>query len=290
MKHWPLSIRRLIHWALAALLLSLLLLLLASTPVIAVLGLKLLNQLQYQVNPVAAQVHTAGALVETDLDTVLPLAQEERDPMSSTRMHVNGMIDALTLPRQVPSQLHYVALPNASASIGAQTWYMAQAIVVLGGGLGRDANKQIIPNIYTQLRLQQAALQYQATHLPLLLSGVEAPWMQRWLLHKNIPTTWLEKRSLNTCENARFTALLLQKQGGAAAIELVTDAYHMPRSRRLFALNGIETVPVIAPLPVEPMVWWPDRRNLTHTRRAIHELIAVARDVWVGETNCREVP
>ena len=27
---------------------------------------------------------------------------------------------------------------------------------------------------------------------------------------------------------------------------LVTDEYHMPRTRRLFALNGIETIPVVA--------------------------------------------
>jgi uncharacterized SAM-binding protein YcdF (DUF218 family) len=32
---------------------------------------------------------------------------------------------------------------------------------------------------------------------------------------------------------------------------LITDEYHMPRTRRLFALNGIETVPVIAPMPTQ---------------------------------------
>ncbi len=30
---------------------------------------------------------------------------------------------------------------------------------------------------------------------------------------------------------------------------LITDRYHMPRTRRLFALNGIETIPVEAPMP-----------------------------------------
>ena len=110
------------------------------------------------------------------------------------------------------------------------------------------------------------------------------------LLAQGIEAFWLEPRSMNTCENARFSALLLLKQGGAARVELVTDAYHMPRARRLFAANGIDTVPVVAPLPGDPTVWWPDRRNLVHTRRALHELAANVRDVWVGEINCREVP
>ncbi len=41
----------------------------------------------------------------------------------------------------------------------------------------------------------------------------------------------------------------LQKKGGAPTVILITDQYHMPRTRRLFALNGIETVPVVAPMP-----------------------------------------
>ena len=64
----------------------------------------------------------------------------------------------------------------------------------------------------------------------------------------------------------------------------------MPRARRLFAINGIDTVPVDAPLPIAPTEWQPSKTNLMHSRRATYEAIATMRDIWFGETNCREVP
>lgn len=70
--------------------------------------------------------------------------------------------------------------------------------------------------------------------------------MQAWLKARGVDAKLLEKRSMNTCENTRFSSLLLQKKGGAPTVMLVTDEYHMPRTRRLFALNGIETIPVTA--------------------------------------------
>lgn len=66
---------------------------------------------------------------------------------------------------------------------------------------------------------------------------------------------------MNTCENTRFSSLLLQKKGGAPTVMLVTDEYHMPRTRRLFALNGIETIPVTAPMPTPLTRWQPSIQN-----------------------------
>lgn len=278
-------------------------LLLVTTPLLSSMVLWGLNHVEFEVDPVAAKVHTSGALIpEPQFEPGSPewLAQyaepaslqQVQDLLSEEDLgRVMDRLPAQTIEALLPKQtLAYVPLPNISATIDGKTWWMAQAIVVLGGGLGRDHERRIIPNIYTELRLSQAVLQHQTTGLPLLLSGVEAPWMQQWLLDQGVEAIWLEKRSMNTCENARFTSLLLQKHGGAAQVELVTDAYHMPRSRRLFAINGIATVPVIAPLPGDPAPWWPDPRNVVHTRRAMHEMIALTRDIWFGETNCREVP
>lgn len=166
----------------------------------------------------------------------------------------------------------------------------AQAIVVLGGGLTRDQHGVIIPNSFTQLRLLQAISQHRATGLPIFLTGVEAPYMQKFLQSHGESAQWLEARSMNTCENARFSALLLQTLGGAPRVELVTDVWHIPRARWLFAMNGIETVAVPALLPGDPTPWWPDVRNLTHTRRAVHELIAFTRDRLFGVVGCREIP
>lgn len=165
------------------------------------------------------------------------------------------------------------------------------AIVVLGGGLTLDKNdKDIVVNDYTRLRLEKTLDVERANKLPIVLSGVEAPYMQAWLKQYDVDAKLLEDRSMNTCENSRFSSLLLQKKGGAPTVILITDQYHMPRTRRLFALNGIETIPVVAPMPTTLTTWRPSEKNYDHSRRANYELLATLRDVWFGSSDCREVP
>lgn len=165
------------------------------------------------------------------------------------------------------------------------------AIVVLGGGLTLDKNgKDIVVNDYTRLRLEKTLAIEKEYKLPIVLSGVEAPYMQRWLKEHDVDAKLLEDRSMNTCENSRFSSLLLQKKGGAPRVILITDRYHMPRTRRLFALNGIETMPVEAPMPTHLTRWRPSEQNYDHSRRANYEMLATIRDVWFGSSDCREVP
>ncbi|EQA7762104.1 YdcF family protein [Acinetobacter baumannii] len=165
------------------------------------------------------------------------------------------------------------------------------AIVVLGGGLTLDKNgKDIVVNSYTRLRLEKTLEVEKKNHLPIVLSGVEAPYMQAWLKARGVDAKLLEKCSMNTCENTRFSSLLLQKKGGAPTVMLVTDEYHMPRTRRLFALNGIETIPVTAPMPTPLTRWQPSIQNYDHSRRANYELLATIRDMLFGSSDCREVP
>lgn len=71
---------------------------------------------------------------------------------------------------------------------------------------------------------------------------------------------------------------------------LITDQYHMPRTRRLFAMNGITTIPVNAPMPTRLTSWKPSVQNYDHSRRANYELLASIRDVVFGVSDCREVP
>lgn len=165
------------------------------------------------------------------------------------------------------------------------------AIVVLGGGLTLDKNgKDIVVNSYTKLRLEKTLEIEKQYKLPIVLSGVEAPYMQKWLKNHNVDAKLLEDRSMNTCENSRFSSLLLQKKGGAPTVILVTDQYHMPRTRRLFALNGIETIPVKAPMPTILTTWRPSSQNYDHSRRANYEALASIRDVFFGSSDCREIP
>ncbi|WP_104470456.1 YdcF family protein [Acinetobacter indicus] len=184
-----------------------------------------------------------------------------------------------------------IALIQQQNSQKLQITSQPYAIVVLGGGLTLHENqKDIIVNNYTRLRLEKTLEIEKQYKLPIVLSGVEAPYMQKWLAERGVEANLLEDRSMNTCENSRFSSLLLQKKGGAPTVILITDQYHMPRTRRLFALNGIETVPVVAPIPTELTQWQPSEQNYDHSRRANYEMLATIRDMLFGSSDCREVP
>ncbi|ENW80979.1 hypothetical protein F909_02270 [Acinetobacter sp. ANC 3929] len=180
---------------------------------------------------------------------------------------------------------------NRDSVAEQQSISQPNAIVVLGGGLTLGANgKDIVVNNYTRLRLEKTLQVEKKYALPIVLSGVEAPYMQAWLKERGVEAKLLENRSMNTCENSRFSSLLLQKKGGAPTVILITDEYHMPRTRRLFALNGIETIPVIAPMPTTLTQWRPSEQNYDHSRRANYEMLATIRDMLFGSSDCREIP
>lgn len=141
----------------------------------------------------------------------------------------------------------------------------------------------IVLNDYTLKRMQTVMQYHQKNPLPIILTGVDAPWMQDWLYNYNIDNVITENASMNTCENARFTAKRLHLQN----VYLITDAYHMTRARRQFALNGIHALPIPAPLPMEKG-WLEPSNNAQHSRRTLYELAAYARDVFVPQDNCRE--
>lgn len=283
---------------------------LISTPFFSDFILRKMMEIRVVVNPVAAANHQSlkiEAVAQAKLKaesirlknlSVAVEGNEKKGEPESTQATASEV--ASSLLEDEASIAHVLDnSPDRSLSLVLSSPYrvldgsnaaQAQAIVVLGGGLTRNQSRVIIPNSYTQLRLLQAVSQHRATGLPIFLSGVESPYMQKFLQSHGESAEWLESRSMNTCENARFSALLLQTLGGAPRVELVTDAWHIPRARWLFAMNGIETIAVPASLPGDPTPWWPDTRNLTHTRRAVHELIAFTRDRWFGVVGCREVP
>lgn len=204
------------------------------------------------------------------------------------RIHEVAAVETVPVDEEI---FQDIALIQQQNSQKPQTSSQPYAIVVLGGGLTLHENqKDIIVNNYTRLRLEKTLEIEKQYKLPIVLSGVEAPYMQKWLAERGVEANLLEDRSMNTCENSRFSSLLLQKKGGAPTVMLITDQYHMPRTRRLFALNGIETVPVVAPIPTELTRWRPSEQNYDHSRRANYEMLATIRDMLFGSSDCREVP
>ena len=165
----------------------------------------------------------------------------------------------------------------------------AQAIVLLGGGV-RDSKELYAPlaSSATQLeRLRYAAYLQKETQLPLLISGisptgaseakVSAQELQAFF---NVPTKWLEEKSLTTKENALYTRQLLEKEG-ITKIILVTNEWHMQRAKLLFQQQGFEVLPASVGEGVTPENY---RLNMMHF---IPQAGAMAKNMqllkeWIG--------
>ncbi len=133
----------------------------------------------------------------------------------------------------------------------------AAAIVVLGGGIHAQIHPRQFPEVMDGGdRPLYAALLYQAGKAPLVIpSGGRIPWwgddypseatdMTYWLTRLGVPARAIEEEgaSLNTYQNAIFTKEILDRRG-ITRIILVTSAYHMPRSKRIFEKLGLTVVP-----------------------------------------------
>lgn len=152
-------------------------------------------------------------------------------------------ITAFTLMRQ----LEVPPLPNSRA-VGD-----AQAIVILAGGVARGAPEWggETVNLFTLQRVRYGAWLARETKLPVLVTGAaprgddagEAELMRKTLQDEfGVPVRWVEDRATTTATSAAETARLL-KPAGVRRIALVTSAFHMPRSRRVFERAGLQVVP-----------------------------------------------
>lgn len=127
------------------------------------------------------------------------------------------------------------------------------AIVILGGGRYTEAPEYGTSdnvNQATLARLRYGAYLHRLTGLPILVSGgkpygepvSEAELMQAALLSDfRVEAKWVEKKSANTHENARYTKMMLA-EAGVQRVNLVTHASHMPRAVWAFENQGISTI------------------------------------------------
>lgn len=104
-----------------------------------------------------------------------------------------------------------------------------------------------------------------------------------------LPLRWIEKDSADTRGNAAGAVTLLADQG-VTEIVLVTDAFHMPRSRRAFeqaaaswAARAGKPAPVITPAPGKfwgkdansILEWIPSGSGMVNVRLLCHELLGM---------------
>lgn len=128
-------------------------------------------------------------------------------------------------------------------------------IVVLGGGATRgtpDLGGEGNLSGGAANRLMTAVRLHRTTGLPILFSGGqvfsdsgnEADIARRQLIGLGVPESdiLVENRSLNTEQNAVYTAELLKSSGLSRPV-LVTSAFHLPRAMREFRLAGVDPEP-----------------------------------------------
>jgi len=157
----------------------------------------------------------------------------------------------------------------------------AQAIVILAGGGERFAPEYDGPAIAgdTLERVDYGAYIARRTSLPVLVSGSnsEASAMRATLMRNlNVTPRWVDTRSGDTFDNARFSARLLRADH-VSRIILVTTGTHEWRAAHEFMAAGLQVVPapVGIRIPQELHVdsFVPNVSALMHSHEAVYELI-----------------
>ncbi|MBD5803016.1 hypothetical protein AZOA_24490 [Azoarcus sp. Aa7] len=155
----------------------------------------------------------------------------------------------LSTPASVGWLLHGLETAPVVDAAGLR---QAQAIVVLGAGKRRNAPEyggETVNRLALE-RLRYAARLARRTGLPVLVSGgaptgdvPEAVLMQAALEEDfRVPVRWVERASLDTQQNGRFSAVPLHA-AGVRRILLVTHAAHMPRAQAAFEDAGLQVIP-----------------------------------------------
>ena len=191
----------------------------------------------------------------------------------------------------VATGLSAVLLPQTPA-VSPDRLAGVQAIVILGGGVLRDAPEYgaAQPSAYLAARLRYAAWLARRTGKPLAFSGgigwsaaggdipPEAD-VARWMLAQDYGLTprWVDGASRDTRENALRTRELLARDG-IQRIALITHTWHMPRAADEFERVGFQELPAPVGFPspqVRPLLeWLPSADGLTLSRLVLREAVA----------------
>ena len=162
----------------------------------------------------------------------------------------------------------------------------AQALVILGSGLRRDAAEYGGDTLgpRTLERVRYGARLARATHLPVLVAGgavngttAEARVMRDCLQDEfGVPVRWVEDASRNTHENAVDTAAILLP-AKVRTVVLVAHSIDMPRARAEFEQAGLTVIPAPLALPSRhadsPLDYLPGVGGLTQSYVALYEAL-----------------
>jgi uncharacterized SAM-binding protein YcdF (DUF218 family) len=166
----------------------------------------------------------------------------------------------------------------------------ADAIVVLAGSVSPPlmSRPYSLPAPDTYRRLQHALWLFRYwKQLPILVSGgtrrdtSHADTMRRVLQSEGVPPEmiWMESRSTNTHESARYSAEVLQ-QHGVSRVVLVIEAASMPRAERSFQKFGLAVVPAptrYTQLSGDYTDFLPGWAAIAQNGESVHELVGL---IW----------
>jgi uncharacterized SAM-binding protein YcdF (DUF218 family) len=194
---------------------------------------------------------------------------------SSAPLFSNFLIRSLESKHSPPTRLH------------------GDVIIMLGGGATLDT-----PGIggfghlsgFAASRLLTTAQLYRILHVPVIVSGgqvyqttgCEAEIAKAILTGLGVPEEHIimDKKSLNTTENAVYTAAIIKEYNFREPI-LVTSAFHMERSVRQFEKTNLRVTPyptnylTNVQARLESYHFWPSANALLDTNLALKEYLGI---------------
>jgi uncharacterized SAM-binding protein YcdF (DUF218 family) len=212
-----------------------------------------------------------------------------RRPRTGRALVWAGLVILLALSLSPVSDL-LLRLANDSPAVRLEDARTAQAVVILGGGVRREALEyggDTLGRLSIE-RVRYGAKIARETGLPVLVSGgsvwgdtaTEASLMRAALEEEfNVPVRWAEDRSRNTHENAQLSAAIL-KRDGVKRVVLVIHGFDIRRARAEFVAAGLEVVPAPTQIPnfsiAGPLDFVPSVAALQGSYYALYELLANA--------------
>ncbi len=191
------------------------------------------------------------------LVAIIGLALWSRRPRLARALTALGVLALLALSLPVVATLLASSFSSPPPFDAARA-SAARAIVILGGGTRPNAAEYGGETLgrLTLERVRYGARIAHQTGLPVLVTGgsvaggtPEAVLMRDALAREyGIPVRWIEQRSRNTRENARYSSALLSAQG-ITTVVLVAHAFDFPRAEAEFRASGIATIAAPTGMP-----------------------------------------
>ncbi len=186
----------------------------------------------------------------------------------------------------------YAGLERTILPTAIQDTPSAEAIVMLGGGLGLPLPPRLDIDLRSASdRIRHTAQLYHAGKAPrIVITGgnvfpqskadAESVYVARLLQEWGVPADAIlvEPRSRNTYQNATYTRALLEQER-IGQVLLVTSALHMPRAAAVFRSAGVDIIPsptdfnMVAYEAPAVLSWIPSAGALSTTTLVIKEYL-----------------